>query len=258
MDNVVSMTVAILAAGEGSRLRGHNPAQPKPSIEVCGLQIAEWSLRAFAGCGMRDFRIGLGFRAPQVRDTYSRIADRLDCCVDFVDVPNWQLGNGVTALELTRSFGSKPFILSMADHVFSPRLINKLVASKPSNDQIALAVDPFPESFVDLDDLTKVRLDEGKVVAIGKEITPWQAGDTGLFVCGGALGIGLEQAQSKEQFSLSAGVQQCAADGLVRAVEMTEPRLWIDIDTPLDIQAAIADRASLLEDIRSIATSLEL
>lgn len=258
MDNVVSMTVAILAAGEGSRLRGQNPGRPKPSIEVSGLPIAEWSLRAFVACGMRDFRIGLGYRAPLVRDTYSRIADGLDCAVEFVEVPNWELGNGVTALELARSFGSEPFILSMADHVFSPRLIKRLVASGPSDDQIALAVDPFPESFLDLEDLTKVRLDAGKVVAIGKEITPWQAGDTGLFLCGGVLGAGLEKAQSKDEYSLSAGVQQCAAEGLVRAVEMTEPRLWIDIDTPLDIQAAIADRASLLENIRSIAPSLEL
>ena len=251
MESAVSFPVAILAAGEGSRLRNHGNATPKPCMSLCGAAIAEWSLRAFAIAGVREFRVGTGYESDRVRQTYSRVASELGCQVEFLPVTNWQDGNGVTALTLARSFAGQSFLLSMADHIFSPRMIRYLAAHSQSAQAIALAVDSHTESFVDLDDLTKVRITANKIVAIGKDISPWHAGDTGLFLCNDSLQQGLSAAQAAGEFSLSDGVRHCAEVGAVEAARLPEPRLWIDIDTPQDLELAATERADILHEINS-------
>ena len=252
MESAVSIPVAILAAGQGSRLRNHGDATPKPCISLCGAAIAEWSLRAFAIAGVREFRIGTGFESDRVQQTYSRVASELGCQVEFLPVTNWQIGNGVSALTLARSFAGERYLLSMADHIFSPRVIRFLAAHSPSAQAIALATDSHSESFVDLDDLTKVRIEANRIVAIGKDISPWHAGDTGLFLCNDSLLQGLTAGQANGEFSLSDGVRHCAEAGEVEAVRLPEPRLWIDIDTPQDLELAAAERADILQEINTL------
>ena len=99
-------------------------------------------------------------------------------------------------------------------------------------------MDPFPETVLDLADLTKVLVESDRVVAIGKDLRTWNAGDTGLFYCGRALMESLLEAQARNQFSLSDGIRRCAQRGLVQARQIEKPNLWIDIDTPADLGAA--------------------
>jgi len=252
MESAVSIPVAILAAGEGRRLRNQGDVTPKPCMPLCGAAIAEWSLRAFAIAGFREFRVGVGFESDKVQQTYSRVASGLGCQVEFLPVTNWQIGNGASALTLARSFAGQRYLLSMADHIFSPRMVRFLAAHSPSAEVIALATDSHSESFVDLDDLTKVRIDDNKIVAIGKDISPWHAGDTGLFLCNDSLQRGLSAAQANGEFSLSDGVRRCAEAGAVEAVRLPEPRLWIDIDTPQDLELAAAERAEILQEIKPL------
>lgn len=214
-----------------------------------GATIAEWNLNAFYAAGAREFRVGLGFKAEMVRKNYLDIAERLGCDIEFVIVQDWEKGNGVTALALARSFSEQPFLLSMADHLFSPKMIKYLAGFETDSDKITLAVDPFPESIVDLDDLTKVQTEAGHVVAIGKELSSWDAGDSGLFYCTESLAEGLEAAQENSLFSLSDGVRHCASKGLVLAATLPEPRMWIDIDTPDDLRLATSDAHDLLIEL---------
>jgi choline kinase len=220
-----------------------------------GATIAEWNLNAFYAAGAREFRVGLGFRADMVRKNYLDIAERLGCEIEFVTVQDWKKGNGVTALALARSFSERPFLLSMADHLFSPQMIKYLAEFETGSDKITLAVDPFPGSIIDLDDLTKVQTEAGHVVAIGKELPSWDAGDSGLFYCTATLAEGLEAAQAASRFSLSDGVRRCASRGLVLAAVLPRPRMWIDIDTPDDLHLAATEDHELLTEIFLRSTS---
>lgn len=249
MEISLPLPVSILAAGEGTRLRGVDEKLPKPCMPLRGATIAEWNLNAFYAAGAREFRVGLGFEADMVRNNYLAIAERLGCDIEFVNVQNWEKGNGVTALALARSFSARPFLLSMADHLFSPRMIRYLAGFEKDSDKITLAVDPFPGTIVDLDDLTKVQTEAGHVIAIGKELTSWDAGDSGLFYCTETLAEGLEAAQADSEFSLSGGVRRCASKGLVLAAALPEPRMWIDIDTPDDLHIASTQAHDLLTEL---------
>jgi len=110
-------------------------------------------------------------------------------------------------------------------------MIEVILASPPSADEIALAIDGRKEGIFDLADLTKVREQGGNVSAIGKDLSEWDAGDTGLFYCSGAIFSALERARDEGMHSLTDGVRECIANASVRAVDVSgEP--WLDVDTP--------------------------
>ncbi len=222
---------------------------PKPCMPLLGTTIANWSLRAFYAAGAREFLVGIGFEAETVGKTYRSVAAELGCNVELLPVTGWEKGNGVTALALARSLFGQPYLLSMADHLFSPRMVRFLCQTSRGDDSIALAVDTHSESFLDLDDLTKVQISMGRVVSIGKDISPWDAGDSGLFLGADSLAKGLEEAQADSEFSLSDGVRRCAGSGLVEAVTLPEPGMWIDLDTPEDLRFAAQKRTDLLDEI---------
>jgi choline kinase len=231
-------TVAILAAGEGRRLWRNGDRVSKLGTALQQSSLGEWSLRGFTGAGLSRFLIILGSYGAAVRELYETVAHRLGCDVSFVETEDWQRGNGVSALAAARSLHAAPFILSMADHLFSPGFVGEVVRHAPAPGEVSLAVDQDIAPEVDLEDLTKVRIEGEKITAIGKELHPWDAGDTGLFYCTDGLRKGLEQAQARGLYSLSDGVRECASKGLVRALRIGPEHSWMDVDTPSDLAEA--------------------
>lgn len=238
-----AVPVAVLAAGEGSRLADGTVTVPKPCRPLLGRSLAEWTLRSFSAAGVAEFRIVLGHRGDEVREHFIPVGARLGLDVSFLEVDDWRRGNGVSALRAARSFGERPFLLTMADHLFSVALIREVLDNPPGSEEVLLAVDPSPAPTLDLDDLTKVRLEGDRIVSIGKELESWDAGDTGLFYASRGLAEGLGRAQERGLFSLSDGVGECAAAGRFRAIRLRASGQWLDIDTPADLHAA--ERADL-------------
>ena len=248
---VAAVPVAVLAAGEGSRLADGSAAVPKPCRSLLGRSLAEWTLRSFSGAGLDEFRIVIGHRGDEVREHYLQAAARVGVGVSFLEAEEWRRGNGVSALRAARSFGDRPFLLTMADHLFSPSLIAEVLENPPGSGGVRLAVDRSPAPTLDLDDLTKVRLDGDRIVAIGKHLERWDAGDTGLFYASNGLAEGLARAREKGLFSLSDGVGECAAVGLFSAIRLRSSGQWMDIDTPADLRAA--EQADLAWLARAVA-----
>ena len=76
-----------------------------------------------------------------------------------------------------------------------------------------------------------------RIVAIGKELTSFDALDTGVFVFSPELFDALERARTLGDTTLSGGVRQLADRGLMRGVEIGDAA-WCDIDTLSDLAAA--------------------
>ena len=71
----------------------------------------------------------------------------------------------------------------MADHVLTSELYTTL-AGAPSKGDLALAVDYKLQDIFDMEDATKVLLNQTQqIIDIGKEIQKYNAVDTGLFFC---------------------------------------------------------------------------
>jgi len=234
----------ILAAGRGQRLALR---RCKPLTRVLGLSLAERGLLTFRQAGVRRFVVVLGYRAEELRRHYESVAARRRLEVRFVVARGWERGNGVSAAAARDALGDGPFLLAMADHLISPGMVRALLARTTDRREgsLLLAADRHRGALFDPADATKLRLAGDRIEAIGKELTHWDAADTGFFLCTPELFSALERAASRGAFSLTDGVAELAREGHARIVDVSgEP--WIDVDTPEALREA---RRRLLAEI---------
>ena len=234
MTRIVSGAV-ILAAGNGDRF--HNPTHESKLLQpLLGRPILLRTLEAAFDAGIRAATVVVGYQAARVRELVERGAPaRMD--VDFVLNPEWRLENGVSALAARASVGQDRFALLMGDHVFEPPVLQRMLRLDVAGDESFLAVDTRPATPERAEEATKVRRDGSRIVAIGKDLTDFDALDTGVFVFSPVLFDALEFARAQGDTTLSGGVRRLAAQGLMRAVEIGDAN-WCDIDTRSDLAAA--------------------
>lgn len=225
----------ILAAGNGDRFL--NPTHDSKLLQpLLGRPILLRTLEAAHEAGIRSATVVLGYQADRVRTVVERGAPAgID--VSFAWNPEWRLENGVSALAAQASIGAERFALLMGDHVFEPPVLQRMLRVEVSGHESLLAVDARPATRELAEEATKVRREGSRIVAIGKDLTDYDALDTGMFVFSPVLFGALEAARALGDTTLSGGVRQLAARGLMRAVEIGDAS-WCDIDTLSDLAAA--------------------
>ncbi len=225
------MKVLIIAAGKGSRLR--RKYHPKPLVPVLGVPLIERVIRSALDAGFDDFYVVTGFEGQKVRLFLDKLAAGAPL-KNLTHLTNeaWEEGNGLSVLKAEEHLRDK-FVLLMADHLFDPGILRKLKQQPLKNGEVTLAVDPgMNNCFTNPDDATRVELQNGKIVNIGKDIEPYSAFDTGIFLSSPAIFEGIRESISNyNDSSLSGGVRCLAAKGRVNAF-LAEGQFWIDVDDP--------------------------
>lgn len=225
----------ILAAGNGDRFQ-NGDRQSKLLQPVLGQPLILRTLHTAARAGLTSFEIVIGYQADAVRAT---VEPHLPAgtSVHFTINPDWHLENGVSALAARHRLGDRRFALLMGDHLFDPAVLARLGRTEMAVDESILAIDSravLPEIAAEA---TKVRLDGERIIAIGKDLEPYDALDTGLFICAPSLFASLDAACADGDTTLSGGIRRLAAQGLMRGAEVGNAA-WYDIDTVADLAAA--------------------
>ncbi len=226
----------VLAAGLGSRLHSHAKT-PKPLTSALGLSLAERTVCTLMAAGVRRLLVTLGHEGERVRGHFSEIAARRGVTIDFIEAHGWARGNGASALAAKAHTGEAPFFLTMIDHIFDPSIAQALGDDPPAQGEVCLAVDRDKADIVDLDDVTRVKLDDSRITGIGKMLNDWDASDTGVLLCTSGLFEGLERAAANNKHGLSDGLGELAGEGRARAVDVTGMS-WLDVDTPHALREA--------------------
>jgi 1L-myo-inositol 1-phosphate cytidylyltransferase len=219
----------ILAAGTGSRLVAQD-AFPKPLKPVSGVPLLVRVLRTLQGEGIREAVVVIGYRGEQIRKAL--LAEpSLGMELHFVHNERYDRKNGVSLLAAKKYIDGE-CILSMADHLYSPESVRRLLKFDLPKGACALGIDYDVERCFDLDDATKVRLSGGKIADIGKDISDYDCIDTGVFRIGPELIRELERVEKATgDCSLSDGVRALASRGKFFGCDIGDSR-WIDVDTP--------------------------
>jgi CDP-L-myo-inositol myo-inositolphosphotransferase len=123
--------------------------------------------------------------------------------------------------------------------VFESEALSRLLRTPAHPLDSLLAVDPRALDGARAQEATKVRLEGDRITAIGKEIVPYDALDTGMFVFAPPIFDALERSCAAGDTSLTGGVRRLAAAGLMRGVDAGD-HPWFDIDTPEDLRTAEA------------------
>jgi len=219
----------ILAAGNGSRIASVSGGVPKPLVRLRGTPLLEHVMTSCQEAGITKFVIIVGYGADQIRRWFAeRSFDGLS--VTLIENLEYHKANGVSALA-ARTELHRPFLLLMSDHIFEPRTAKALAQQPLGDDEVILAVDHNVDGVFDLDDATKVKCEADHIVGIGKDLTHFDALDTGMFLCTPALFDRLESAKRDGNCSLSDGMRQLAQERKLRAFDIGDAH-WQDVDSP--------------------------
>lgn len=224
-------TGVVLAAGFGSRLaRDGEEGSLKPLTPVAGVPLIERTLSNLARAGCERVAIVLGYRANEIEAEIRR-AHSSGVALQFVHNPDYAKSNGLSVLAAAPLI-EDTFVLVMADHVLGDSLMDIARDHMPPENGVSLLVDYKLGRIFDMEDATKVRVKDKRIVAIGKHMVDYNCIDTGVFVCTRGLLEALEAVKSeKGDASLSDGIQRLAAAGRMEAVDIGDG-FWQDVDTP--------------------------
>ena len=231
----------ILAAGNGSRLVRASGGSPKPLVRLHGQSLLEHVILGAHEAGIDKFVVVVGYGADTMREWLAG-CQLGDVSIDVVENLEYHKDNGVSVLK-ARELIHSTFLLLMADHIFEARTARALLNEPLVPGEVILAVDPKLDRIFDLDDATKVWRDGDHIVDIGKQITKYDAYDTGMFLCSTSLFDVLESVKKDGNCSLSDGMRVLGREGRLRAFDI-EDAFWQDVDTP----EALAYAESIFEE----------
>jgi len=220
----------ILAAGFGSRLSAERGDLPKPLVRVAGRTLLEHALAQAVAAGVEEAIVVTGNAGELIRRHLAEVEVPIRLTV--VHNPRYNEPNGVSLLCAER-YVSGAFYLQMADHVFAQPVLRLLDrADVPPSGCPRLLVDFHPVNL-DEDDATKVRVNDGLITAIGKEVVPYDAVDTGCFRLDARVFTALHEAALSAPPSVTHGMRRLSGLGQLAAVPISGIR-WTDVDTPAD------------------------
>jgi len=225
----------VLAAGNGDRFR-NGTRHSKLLTPIAGTPLLLRTLEAAHTAGIATAHIVLGYDAVAVQALATSGAPE-GLRLHFHRNEHWQQENGVSVLAARVCLNRRSFALMMGDHIFDPAVLKRLLHTPRQSGESLLAIDSGPVDPAIASEATKVRLDADRVTDIGKNLDPFDALDTGLFVCDPSLFASLAASCGRGDSTLSGGVRLLAARGLVRGVDIGDAR-WCDVDTLDDVAHA--------------------
>lgn len=228
------MQCLIIAAGQGKRLAARGDS--KPLVQIGGRPLIEWVILAAKKADLQDIVVVTGYNSIKLTGFLNKLSRREKLSIKTVFNNDWEKENGISVLKAKDHIQDK-FILLMADHLFTGDILSRLKTQPCGDNGLVLTVD-FQiqgQPYVDLADVTRVQVEAGQIKAIGKQLTDFNAFDTGIFLCTPFLFSALEKSGQMGNNTLSGGVQILADQGKAGTMNV-DGSFWIDVDdeTALD------------------------
>ncbi|MFM2371525.1 MAG: hypothetical protein RIS85_1247, partial [Pseudomonadota bacterium] len=174
-----------------------------------------------------------GHRADMLEAFLADLSVQVGIDIVPVRLSDWSTPNGHSVMAgATRCEGN--YLLMMADHMFEADILARLLEEGSADRGVTLAIDRRVDNpLVDPDDATWVKMDdEGRITAIGKTITPYDAVDCGAFLATPELALAIRDAIAEgKPGSLSDGMQRLADAGRAGTMDIDDA-WWMDVDDP--------------------------
>lgn len=225
----------IIAAGQGSRLHSITNGNPKPLTHLLGLSLIERVMLGVKEAGVSDFVMVIGYLGDKIK---AKLGDgtKYGAKITYVENNEWQKGNGISVLkakELLNKNSKEKFFLLMSDHIFESKILQDLKKINLEEGNCALVVDKAPKEYIDLDEATKVTIENGHIVKIGKNLEDYNGVDCGIFLLTPSIFEALEESRKNGDETLSGGIRILGKNRKVKTLDIKD-RFWIDVDTEND------------------------
>jgi len=215
----------ILAAGLGMRQKENGDS--KPLIPLLGLSFIERVILTAKKSGIKGFHIVIGYKGKRIQK-YLGNGKKLGVNIDYIYNDEWRKGNGISVLK-AKDLIQEPFILLMADHLFDYKILNALQKQTIEDDGCILCVDKNHHKYLDMNDATKVFIEDGQIKDIDKQLDDYNGIDTGIFLCTPAIFDALEESIDSGNDSLAAGIKVLAKRFKMKTFDISD-KYWLDVD----------------------------
>ncbi len=164
------MRAAILAAGQGERLRAAGFLQPKPLVRIAGRPLIDYALTAVADAGIREIACIVNAESIGIEDHCREQWPGLH--FDFLRLTT--ASSMESLLRLAPLLGNQPFVLLTVDAVFSPAMLGTFLSAAAAHTNVdgVLAL----TQFVDDEKPLRAAVDsEKRIYSLGPAAaaSPW-------------------------------------------------------------------------------------
>jgi 1L-myo-inositol 1-phosphate cytidylyltransferase len=222
------MKAVIIAAGFGSRLWDLSNQVPKTLLPYAGGSILSTIIMQLKLAGITEIAIVVGYNQYYIRDYISK--NDMNIPIQFIENLEWDRGNGLSVYKVKDYVKNDSFILSMSDHIVAVDALMKVVIFPEKTN--LLLIDPWCDSIHDIDDATKVFVDNDLITNIGKDILLYNGIDCGIFRLEEDFFQAVDIALTRGSESISGAIQVLIEQNRMKAVMIPSPLQWLDIDTP--------------------------
>ncbi len=223
------MKCLIIAAGKGKRLS--KLGKPKPLVNLLGLTLIERVILTARKSGITDFYVVTGYNGGKVRKFLDKFGQAKNIKITHIINEEWEMENGLSVLK-AKGLLNENFFLLMGDHLFDENILIKMRDVHIPDGEVILATDYNISSnrLVDIKDVTKIFVENGKIIDIGKSIKNYNAYDTGIFLCSPAIFEAIEESIIyHNESTLSTSIKLMAKQGKVKSFDIKDA-FWIDVD----------------------------
>lgn len=229
----------VLAAGYGTRLREITKGRPKQLINIHGLPLIMYPIMNLVKIGVDKIYIVVN---KENRDYIHDIVGSAEKLVDIELVENDQpeRENGYSFILGIEAAKTDSIILLMSDHIhvidILHRLIDLYLNKKP---YIVVGGDSKP-TYINVDEATKVYVENNIVRNIGKNLEKWTHIDIGVFIVN--KGKIIRYLRRLKDTVRKITISQIVL-GLTRTNKVVigdiKGRPWTEIDTPEDLKEVL-------------------
>lgn len=227
----------ILASGAGSRIVGRVSQPHKAMVEVGGKPLMQHTCERLQQAGVRDIVIAISPAGGPLRELLEGCGS-VKAQLTFAVNEDWERGNGTSVLAAAHLLGER-FVLTMADHIFDPGIVDGMCGQTVDCGQVMLAIDRKLRDIHDMDDATKALLEGDRIRALGKRLEHYNAIDTGIFLCSRELVENVRSTAAPEtcEVTLSGGLEPIIEAGQMLYFDVGAS-WWQDVDTLSALQHA--------------------
>jgi choline kinase len=240
----------ILAAGAGRRLRPYTDALPKALIPVDGERsVLDLTLANFAGIGLTDAAVVVGYRADAVRERQASLESAYGVTLHLVQNDKAEEWNNAYSLWCARDLLGEGALLANGDTVHPVAVEEALLANRGGDKRILLALDAV-KKLAD-EEMKVVWTPEAGVRRISKLMDPGEA--TGEYIgvtlieaeAGAQLADALRATFERDpQLYYEDGYQELVDRGFRIDVQPIGEVDWVEIDNHEDLARARAITAA--------------
>lgn len=225
-----ALRAAIIAAGDGSRLRESHPGLVKPLVKVAGRPLCHWVAGALGLAGIKDVTVLLNSSGGSVAESLTSAFPGLRWT--FLQRDTASSWESFRLVSHALSAAGSDFLISTVDALMPPceleRFAKQAGASKAA---AALAL----TSFVDDEKPLWADLHEGRVTALGAEATEHKYVTAGVYYL--TAGLAAAMPANEAYGSLRAYLASLVHTQRVAGIPLSKT---LDVDRPEDITEAEA------------------